>query len=115
MSPPLSPVSRSRTLQEVVMKWREVPGLGQNVSQIVPGSELLSRYMESVYSGESRTSLIYIKSLQKGQPRLIEIWFSPGSAPLLGVVTARIIGQFFLFVGLVFSSLRTYVISRYLQ
>ena len=70
----------------------EVPGLGQNVSQIVPRFELLSRYMESVYSGESRTNLIYIKSLQKGHPRLIERWyvclFICGGSALAATTTA---------------------------
>ena len=43
-----------------VATWRRVPGLGRYVSQNVTASELLSRRMESVYSGESWTT--YIKN-----------------------------------------------------
>ena len=41
---------------------------GTKVSQLVSASELLSRPMESVYSGESWT--IYVKSLHKFWPYL---------------------------------------------
>ena len=79
VSPPLSPVSPPRTLQRWPVKWRGVPGLGQQVSQTVPASELLSRHTWSpctlVNPGlhQESTCMLAISSIiQKGQPLLIE-------------------------------------------
>ena len=61
VSSPVSPVSSPRTLQRWPNGVGYQAGLGQQVFQIVPASKLLSRRVDSVYSGESWT--IYIKSL----------------------------------------------------